>query len=197
MDQPAGPLALFFACLVSGLLVPVPEDVALLLAGWQVREGGLPLTHALAAGAAGTFARDALAFGLGRLVVRGAASWAPLRHLLAHPTVLWARARLESRGDLLLFLTRFAIGVRAPLYFAGGTTGRSFARFAAFDALGLLITTPLLIWLGYAFGPGTADHVHAALRHQRLALVVTVAAVVGWWAWRWSRRRARRRGQSL
>jgi membrane protein DedA with SNARE-associated domain len=83
------------------------------------------------------------------------------------------------------------VGVRAPLYFAGGTTGSSFARFAAFDAIGLCLTTPLLVWLGYALGPGAVDWLHVALGHQRLALAAGVTAVVLWSVWQW-RRHARR-----
>ena len=62
---------LFLACLVSGILVPVPEDVALLVAGWQMHEGGLPVVSGALAGFFGTFARDTLAFSAGRMALAG------------------------------------------------------------------------------------------------------------------------------
>lgn len=175
-----GPVALLLACLVSGILVPVPEDVALLVAGWQVREGTLSPGGAVIAGLLGTFGRDALAFSAGRLAVRGARRWAPLARLLESRRVRRLRERLDARGDTLLFAARFMVGVRAPLYFAGGTTDRPFRRFALYDLVGLTVTTPLLLGLGWRWGPEAAAWLQVALGHQRLVLAVVVAGAVLW-----------------
>jgi membrane protein DedA with SNARE-associated domain len=173
-----GPLALAGACLVSGLLVPLPEDIAILVAGWQMHQGTLSLPAGALAAVVGTFGRDALAFGAGRLTMRRALAEGRLARLLRSRRIAAARAQIESRGDGLLFAARFAIGMRSALYFAGGTTDRPFLRFAALDALGLAITTPLLLGLGWSYGPDATEWLHDALAHQRGLLALAVSAIV-------------------
>lgn len=188
----ADPFSLFAACAVSGLLVPLPEDVALLLAGWQIEEGQLGAVEAAVAGITGTFVRDAVAFGAGRLVAHRASAGGWLSRLSASARITAWRDRLEARGDALLFATRFLVGIRAALYFAGGTTRVPFARFALYDAVGLLITTPLLLALGAWLGPGAAAWLEEALHHQRALLAGAALVAVAWVAWATWARRARR-----
>lgn len=169
---------LFLACLVSGILVPVPEDVALLVAGWQMHEGGLPVVSGALAGFFGTFARDTLAFSAGRMALAGIHRTTFLARWLDTPRLARMRHALAERGDPLLFFTRFAIGFRSGLYFAAGSTGRPLARFLLLDAIGLLITTPLCLWLGWTFGPDAEATARLALGHQRAVQGVLVAAIV-------------------
>lgn len=182
--------ALFFACLVSGILVPLPEDVALLVAGWQVRSGTLPLGHALVAGVLGTLGRDLIAFCLGAVIGPRLERLPLVRRVVGEARLARAHALFERHGPGMLFLTRFAIGLRAPLYFVGGSLAFSLRRFLLVDALGLLVTVPLTLWAGHTFGEEAAAGLKIALRHQRLVLFGVITLAVAWWAWR--ARRARR-----
>ena len=181
------PLALFLACLVSGLLVPLPEDVALLVAGWRVRTGELDAAHALVAGFAGTLGRDLFVFGLGGLVGPRLERLPRVRRLLGEGRMARAHALFEARGAPMLFLTRFAVGLRAPLYWVGGTLGFPLRRFLLLDAVGLALTVPATLWAGYTFGEDAALGLHAALAHQRMVLAALV--LIGAVAW-WFRRRS-------
>ncbi len=175
-------IALFFACLVSGLLVPLPEDVGLLVAGWRIHEGELPLVPALVAGFAGTLGRDLVAFGLGALVGPRLERLPLVRRVLGEARLARAHALFERHGRRTLFLTRFAIGLRAPLYFVGGSLGFPLRRFLLVDAVGLVLTVPLTLWLGHTFGADAARAVEAGLAHQRVVLATTLAGVLAWWA---------------
>ncbi len=176
----AGPTALFVACLVSGLLVPVPEDVALLVAGWQIQAGDLPLGGALVAGIAGTLGRDVVAFGLGRLIGPRLERLPLVRRILGEARIGRAHALFARRGHGMLFLTRFAVGLRAPLYFVGGTLGFPIRRFLLLDLSGLALTVPVCLWLGASFGEDAAAGLKLALGHQRLVLA-TIAMGLGAW----------------
>ncbi len=177
----SGPLALFFACLVSGLLVPLPEDVALLVAGWQLRAGDLTLTDALVAGFVGTLGRDLIAFGLGTLVGPRLERLPLVRRALGEARLARAHALFEHHGSRMLFLTRFAVGLRAPLYFVGGSLAFPLRRFLLVDALGLALTVPLTLWLGSAFGEDAAAGLKVALAHQRVVVSLVVLAALTWW----------------
>ncbi|MDP2314080.1 MAG: DedA family protein [Pseudomonadota bacterium] len=179
--SPGEPLALFVACLVSGLLVPLPEDVALLVAGWQVRSGHLSFVAALVAGYAGTLGRDLVAFGLGALVGPALERHPRVRRLLGEARLARAHALFEQHGHRMLFFTRFAVGLRAPLYFVGGSLAFPIRRFLLVDALGLALTVPVTLWLGITFGEDAAAGLKVALAHQRAVVGIAIVCVLAWW----------------
>lgn len=186
-----GPFALFVTCLVSGLLVPLPEDVALLVAGWKVREGDLTLSAALAAGFAGTLCRDLVAFGLGSVIGPRLERLPLVRRALGEARLARAHALFERHGPRMLFFTRFAVGLRAPLYFVGGSLAFPVRRFLVLDALGLALTVPLTLWLGNTFGEDAAAALTVALSHQRAVFGLLVVAGLSAWLVRRARTRAR------
>ena len=75
------------------------------------------------------------------------------------------RARdLVVRRDSLAVLTgRALIGMRVPVFFVAGTMGISFRKFVLWDALGLLVTTPILLGLGAYLGEPIVDILTAML----------------------------------
>lgn len=182
--SPADPLSLLLACVISGLVIPVPEDFLLLAAGWTIRDGAAPVPLFLAA-SAGIGLRDSLAFYAGRLLERNAGRWPRLDRIARHPRLLRARALLDRHGTPAIAAARFAVGMRAPLYFAAGWLGVRARVFALTDLIGLCVSTPLTLYLGWRFGDDAAELLWAGLRHQRLLLMVG-ALLVGWRLWRGS-----------
>lgn len=185
-----GPLALFFACLVSGLLVPLPEDVALLFAGWETVAGDLSPGAALLAGTLGVLGRDLVAFGLGRVIGPRLEGLPRVRRFLGEARLARAHDLVNRHGRRMLFATRFAIGLRAPLYFAGGSLGYPLLSFVLLDLVGLALTVPLTLWIGRRFGTEAAEALTAALGHQRIVLASLVGLGLLWWFVQ-ARRRAR------
>ena len=187
---PGGPLALFVACLVSGLLVPLPEDVALLVAGWEIRKGALDPIAAGLAGLMGVLGRDVIAFSLGRVLGPRIEGLPWVRRILGEHRLERSHALWERWGARMLFLTRFAVGMRAPLYFVGGALGYPASRFVGLDLAGLVLTVPLTLWAGWRFGPGAAEALTSALAHQRVLLALLVVSCLGWLLLRMGRREA-------
>ncbi len=183
-------LALFTSCLVSGVIVPVPEDVPLLLAGLAISRGEMTLASALFAGGLGTLGRDASVFGAGRLAGPRVRAFVDGRPRLARALgKLQARSVRQREG--IVFLTRFAIGARAPLFFAAGLLGVGASRFLLLDVLGLAITTPLCLWAGMQYGDASVALLEGMLVHQRPVLVAVACGLgVGWLARGWRKRRA-------
>jgi membrane protein DedA with SNARE-associated domain len=69
---------------------------------------------------------------------------------------------------MAIFYARFLAGVRALVYLTAGSLGVTPARFFLYDLLGALISVPIVVSLGYLFGPqielliaylGDLDHV--------------------------------------
>ncbi len=180
----ADPLSLFLACTISGLLIPVPEDLALLAAGWAIKTGEATEAPILLAGIAGVGLRDAIAFYAGRLVAGQAGRWAWLDRLARSGRVERARGMFVRHGPAMIGAARFAIGMRAPLYFAAGMLGTRSRSFLFADGIGLCLSTPLTLYLGWRFGDQAAAFLQEALSHQRALIGGGLVALLLYQLWR-------------
>jgi membrane protein DedA with SNARE-associated domain len=173
-----GPAAIFLACTLSGLGLPVPDDFPLLVAGWQVQAGEIPLWSTCIAAFVGVFLRDTLAFSIGY--------W--LRRLGHHPRLAFlhrsARFRqvehiVERFGHRALWFARYAIGLKVPLYIAAGLSGDSYRRLFAINVPGLLLTVPLTIWLGWRYGEASVTWLVRHLTQRPIFSSVVVLVTLG------------------
>ena len=158
----------------------LPGELALLLGGVLAHQGRLSLPAALAAGTAGALAGDSAAYWIGR-------RWGP--RLLA--TGLGRRIgpgrlhRVESLllrgGGRALFVGRCTAGARVVLPGLAGMLGLRYRTFALWTGAAATAWAAAHVLLGYAAGAGWR-HVHDLTGRLGLglAVVVAVAAAVGW-----------------
>jgi len=164
-----GYLAPFLVLLLCGLGLPLPEEVSLIGAGVLVHRGEvrfLPIT---------------LLCGLAILLGDSVPFWLGRRYGLAALRVRWVarmvhperfarlQRRFEEHGNWATFVCRFFAGVRIPGYFVAGMMGMSYPRFILLDALGVLISVPVSIFLGRLFA-NQMDTLHAKLKDFHLLL---------------------------
>lgn len=177
-------LGLFLACAVAGILVPVPEDVALLLAGWEVGRGELSPIVAVVAGGLGVLTRDLTAFLVGRWIGPRIEHHPRVHRFIGERRLAWAHGVFARHGDRVVLVTRFAVGVRAPLYFVAGSLGMSLRRFLLADLAGLSVTVPLNLWIGARAGPDAVSWLLEWVHHQRLVVGLGLLVLLGWLLWR-------------
>lgn len=178
---------LFMFCCFCGLFYPVPEDVPLLLAGIQVAGGTLEWPATLAATMSGILIRDVLAWSLGRVLGDRLLGSELFQRLIPPAKIELARTTIKERGPIAVLFGRAAIGLRVPTFITAGACQVPLPKFLLWDAVGLCITAPALVALGYAFGPpvmSVADTVLSQSKFVWLAAGVVVAGVV---ALRWTR----------
>ncbi len=178
---------LFVLCVCCGLIVPVPEDVVVVWAGLLIDEGKLDWGETLLAVCVGCYIRDIAAFLLGRWVGGWVLSQRGIMKLLGRRRMQRAHAFLEHRGSSGIFLGRFLVGMRVPVFFMAGSLGLSFRRFALADALGMLPSSGLLIWAGYRFGHPVFDTLRDIARGASWSVALLCVAG-GLLAWRWLRK---------
>lgn len=167
----------FFVLLACGLGLPLPEEVTLIGAGLLLHQGEVEFLPITLVCSAAILLGDSLPFLLGRrygmsaLKIRWVARW-------LHPERL---SRLERRfrehGNWTTFVCRFLAGVRIPGYFVAGTMGMSYLRFLALDALGVLISVPVSIYLGSVFG-GQVEELEGKIGNLHVLLAFLVVALV-------------------
>lgn len=174
---------IFVACAFSGTAIPVPEDVTLVGAGTMITSPLGFLATAIAA-AAGLLCRDAMFFGVGHVAGEGVFRWRAVQKLLGEDRLAKGRAMVEQHGGRAVLFSRLLIGARSTGFLVSGAMGVRVRDFFLWDLLGLAITTPLMLLLGWALGDPILAAVYWLLDHTWLVLLIALAALGGWLAWK-------------
>ncbi len=182
-----GPLALFWACALSGLGFPWPDELPLLVAGWQLRRGALSPYATCLAGFVGVFLRDLAAFSLGRWMRHGGVGSARLERLLGRSRMERLRRLVERFGRRALYFARYAVGFKVPLFIASGLAGDSYGRMLRINTPGILVTVPLTLWLGWRYGEAAVDFLLLHVVERPILTVAATLIVTGLLVWAWRR----------
>jgi membrane protein DedA with SNARE-associated domain len=177
----ASPWVLVLVFAVSGLdaVLPfMPSESTVVAVGVAAAGTGHPNVGALiAAAAAGAYAGDLLAYGIGRR--SNHAVVARLRRGRRSRAVHdWVHRLLHSRGGLVIVFARYVPGGRSTTAFAAGVVGYPGARFRWYTALAVPIWATEASLLGYLGGSlFAADPLLGLLLAWTGALAVTGVAI--------------------
>ena len=130
------------------------EDLTCIAAGVMIAQRRLPFLEGTFACLAGIFAGDMMLFLTGRLIGARALQWTPLARYLPKDSVRRATLWLENRGLIVVFLSRFAPGLRLPTYFAAGMLPTPAATFAGYFLLAAVVWAPFLVGATMLLGEG-------------------------------------------
>ncbi len=166
------PGLIFFA--IAGATL-ISEDLAAISAGVLASQGTIGLPLAVASSAAGILFGDILLFIAGRFLGRPALKLPLVGYFVTESAIERSSVWLEQRGMAAIFISRFVIGLRLPLYFAAGVLQTSFWKFTAYFTLAVAVWTPLLVGASYFLG---AQVVTDTMSNKWFA-VSLVAIVVG------------------
>lgn len=167
---------------VENLFPPIPSEVVLPLAGYQVSRGVLTFVVALLAATTGSLLGALLLYELGRsggrpLVLR----FGPL--LRISPERLDRAERwFARRGDWVVLLGRLVPGARSVVSVPAGLARMSVARFCVLTTLGSLAWNALLIAAGQALGARwtrVGEVIGPASTYVILALALVGLVLVG------------------
>src|SRR2546426_2578353 len=171
-------LGLFFALLLAGLGIPIPEDLILITAGVLAYQGVIHLGWAIPILYIGVLSGDLLTYSFGRRF-----GDIVLRHPRVRRFISLARQQRIERyfaryGNRTVFLVRHLAVLRAPTYLIAGAMKVPGWKFLLWDGLAALVSVPLMVSLGYFF----ADHIEglhhnlSRIEHWLGALVILTVA---------------------
>jgi membrane protein DedA with SNARE-associated domain len=165
-----------FALLAGGaIVVPIPEEVTLLTAGYLVAIGIISAPLGILASTLGLLAGDAFLFYLAKV----GGSYAKKLRARVNKIGL-ERTWIFSPEQPLraVFILRFLTGIRfiAPIY--AGFEEASWKWFLAIDILAILIFVPSMFWLGYEFNHSIIAFI-AGFELVRHTLFIIVLAFAG------------------
>ena len=189
-----GPFAVFLLLMLTGIGVPLGEDLILIPAGILLGFGELqPLWMTAMFAYLGVLCSDCMWFVL---------CWTygtPLLHKrwfkrAVHPRrLLEIKHQIERRGMWVVVMARFVPGSRTPAITAAGVLHLSFWKFALATGAACLVTVPLQLGLGYFISTGVGSQESADRIKWFIAAVACVLAVLVVLAlWRKQRTQAHR-----
>jgi membrane protein DedA with SNARE-associated domain len=157
---------------LSTLVVPLPEELALLWAGW-VSHGNIPVALAGLAAFLGVMVGDAASYLLGRTVLPKFLETRLGKRMVNRKMRKWGENFVKRHGFRAVLLGRFLVGLRGPVYLAIGAAKFSAAKFFALNAAVGAVEVGIVVGLGYYFGASKE------LAHDVKWICLIVAVVMG------------------
>jgi membrane protein DedA with SNARE-associated domain len=165
-----------FGAVVSTLVVPLPEELALLGAGWWAHTGALPLWAAWLAAWLAIAVGDTASYVIGRSFLPKLLRTRVGKRMISPDLRRWGEEVVQRHGFRAILLGRFLVALRGPVYLAIGGSKYPLLRFELINGTVGLVEVALLVGLGYEFGQS------ATLAHQvrwvEIAIGASIAALV-------------------
>jgi membrane protein DedA with SNARE-associated domain len=183
-----GYTGIFGIVVLGNLGFPVPEEGALIFAGYLVWAGQLRLLPVLLSGILGAVIGDNIGYWFGRHYGQSAIQRYGHKVFITPARLEKAKAFVARYGPYGVFISRFVPGLRFMAGPIAGSAGMPFPQFFIANLLGGLIYVPLSVGVGYGLGHGFGDALreiqYLAGRVNYLALALFALAVVAILAWR-------------
>jgi membrane protein DedA with SNARE-associated domain len=184
-------LGVFLLLAAGAIVVPIPEEVTLLTAGYLVAVGVINVFIVFPIAIAGLVAGDVFLFFLARI---GASYAHKLRSRVNKIGLDKTWLFSPKHTWRAVFFLRFLTGFRfiAPIY--AGFEEMSWKGYLTTDMLAILIYVPIMLWFGYAFHTYILAFIAGfeVVRHAALIIVLALAGtgLLAEWYRKWQRRKA-------
>ncbi len=184
-------LGIIIVLILTGSGLPIPEEVPIIAAGIASSVGTLSPWGAFVSCIVGALLGDSVIYAIGyhfghTLVIRHPR----FAHLLHAEREARIEEMIRRHGLKVFFLTRFMVGIRAPVYLTAGILRMSFRRFVLIDAFCATAVVGLFFGLSYAYGEQLTGLVRRSEIGFTVAVVVVgVCAVLSYFIWKHRRRK--------
>jgi membrane protein DedA with SNARE-associated domain len=178
--------------ILTGCGLPIPEEVPIVMAGVLSAQGtllpGLAFCACLIGALVGDCAMYAIGYHFGHNLLK---DHPKLAHLIRADREARFEQMIDRHGLKVLFVARFMVGVRSPVYLSAGILRVSFRRFLAMDLLCATTVVAVFFCLAYFFGAQVTAVFRQLEIGLTLSLLLGLGAVAGFFYWRHRRRAAR------
>lgn len=190
-----GYLSIFFGIIATGLGLPMPEEVPVVVGGILsgTVQDGQPLARwwiMLPVCIVAVIIGDSCLYFIGRiwgakLVERPFIK----KHILPPERLKKIEENFHNYGIRILLFARLTPGIRAPIFLTAGITKLSVARFVIADSIYAVPGVSLLFYLGYVFTEQARHFIeHEGKAIKAIIILVVVLAVAGYFLYRFLRK---------
>jgi membrane protein DedA with SNARE-associated domain len=183
-------LVVMLALIIAGFGVPIPEDIMLVAAGVLVARGECTFVEALIACTVGVFFGDTSIFLLARRYGHRLLEVRPFRWIFTEARKQKTLELFQRHGHVIVFMGRHMAGLRMPIFAMAGIYGVKLRTFWLYDGLGLLVSAPAVIGIGYYFAKNLPKIMELLQRVEVVIVLAVLAIGGGYW---FMKRRARKR----
>lgn len=179
----------FLVLLVSGLGLPIPEELPIAIAAMMARWEVMHWQGALLACMGGALSGDVVLYWLGRHFGRRILRWSTVRRVLTPAREVRIMEAYRRHGLKFLVAARLVMGLRSAAFLTAGLVRVPFLWFFLVDVAAVTLSVPLTFGVAYAVADSVAVAV-ARVREVQLWVaggVLFVAA--GWLLVLWRRHR--------
>jgi len=184
-------LGIFLVLFVAGLGVPIPEEVPILAAGVLASQDVIKWWLGLAVCLVGVLAGDTALYWVGHHWGEHIMDWRLTRLVLTLERERMLTEAFHRHGVKIVFTARFVAGFRPAVFLTAGIVEIPFWKFLLVDGFAAIVGVPLSFGVAYLFSDQLPAIMHGVHRFERilaLAAMVLLAAIIGYAAYRKSRR---------
>lgn len=180
---------LFFVMYISGVGMPIPEELPLAVGGFLIASGEIdPLAFAVCVFLA-LMLGDLTAYGLGRVFGLKLRRVWPFSWALTDERFEIVKARFRANEGKAIFFGRFVTGVRLVSYIVCGITHVPLVKFVTIDAIAIVFYAPMPTAIGYWLQDVQASVQLARKIEAGIGLTVALIGIGGYMYWMAARRR--------
>jgi membrane protein DedA with SNARE-associated domain len=173
--HPGSYLGFFTVIALTGCGLPLPEEAPVIIAGILSAQGNLHPTWALVACILGALVGDSAMYAIGRRFGHSLLRRHPkFGALLGAQDERRFETAVRRHGFKVMLLSRFMVGVRAPVYLAAGVVRMPYSRFLLWDLICATLVVSVFFGLSYFFGQNMA---HLFKRAEVAATVIVLLAI--------------------
>lgn len=178
--QPTSYLGIFLFIASTGCGMPLPEEVAIVIAGVLSAQGTLHIWLAFAACLAGAIVGDSFMYAIGyRWGHRIFTSHPRFAKLLDAENAEHFQTAIDGHALKVMLLARFLVGIRAPVYVMTGVVRMPYRRFLLYDIISATLVVSVVFSLAYFFGSNVREWVGHAEFYATLVVLAVLAIVCG------------------
>ncbi len=139
---------MFILALISNMVVPVPEEIVLIIVGYFTAKGHFYFFYSYGIFVAGMFISDTILY---HMAYRGARITKKLREKIENNRHLKDEGFVKKHIKKIIFISRFLMYFRWIGPVISGISHVPYKKFAFYNFIALLFYVPLVLFLGFYF----------------------------------------------
>lgn len=169
-------LGVFSSIVVSGYILPVPEEIVLLTVGYLASHGMLHVYLAIFVCLIATLVSDIFLYSLAKKDSRFTKK---LKTKFQKSVFAQSLLQKPNQVGRAVFLMRFVVGLRFLGPILAGAMNMSIKKFIFYDTLALLLYTPFFVLLGFFFSHSFLRIITQveSIRHILFLIILTIIGI--------------------
>ncbi len=139
---------MFILALISNMVVPVPEEIILVVVGYFSAKGQFNFLYSYIIFVAGMFISDTILY---LMAYKGSRLTKRLQHKIENNRHLKDEGFVTRHIKKIIIISRFLMYLRWIGPVLSGVTRVRYKTFAFYNLIALLVYVPLVLWLGFYF----------------------------------------------